>query len=53
MGQVLYHNIHPPSSADIPHNVAEERLSLDVDELLISQSFEEETDGRRLSNGFN
>ena len=41
MGQALYHNLNPPSAADNPHNVSDERLSLDIDELLISQSYDQ------------
>ena len=41
IGQALYHNLNPPSAADNPHNVSDERLSLDLDELLISQSYDQ------------
>ena len=38
---MLYHNLNPPSAHDNPHDVSDERLSLDVDALLVSQSYEE------------
>ncbi len=41
IGQVLYHQTNPPSSHDNPHDVLDERLSIDADELLVSQSFED------------
>lgn len=41
MGQVLYHHLNPLlDEVDSPHDVSNERLSIDEDELLVSQSYD-------------
>ena len=40
MGQILYHHLNPASLSDHPHDLSDERMSMDADDLLVSQSFD-------------
>lgn len=42
MGQVLHHHLNPTQHDEVdgPHDVSDERLSVDVDELLVSRSYD-------------
>ena len=40
-GQILHHHLNPSIFLDNPHDISDERMSIDADDLFLSQSYAE------------